>query len=306
MSKCSELYGDMPLDQQSQVLAPSTRRKIILATNVAETSITIPGVTAVIDSGTARIMRQDFSTGLNRLEIERISKASAAQRAGRAGRTAPGVCIRLWGENEQRGLADFDTPEIRRVDLSGAILELLAWGEPDAKTFPWYESPTDEAFKLAMTQLRRLGAIDSQQRITTLGKQMVQLPLQPRIARLLIAGQEEGLLEGKPRCWPHSCQNAIRLAVTHAITGIHQQRAALSVSVRHPIIQIRTCSTDSRRCSSGKPLTATILGWDAINKMLRHVRFYVCETNFCVRYASNADSLRTDGIESNELCKAKR
>jgi ATP-dependent helicase HrpB len=190
-----ELFGEMPLDQQSHVLAPSNRRKIILATNVAETSITIPGVTAVIDSGAARIMRQDSSTGLNRLEVERISKASAAQRAGRAGRTAPGTCVRLWSESEQRGLADFDSPEIRRVDLSGAILELLAWGEPDPREFPWYEAPTEEAMTFALTLLHRLGAIDEQNRITPLGKRMVQLPLQSRIARLLIAGQDVGLIE---------------------------------------------------------------------------------------------------------------
>jgi len=190
-----ELYGDLPLEQQAAVLADSPRRKVILSTNVAETSLTIPGVTAVLDSGLARVLRQDPATGLNRLELERISQAAAAQRAGRAGRTAAGICVRLWTDNEHRALAVADTPEIHRVDLAGAALELLNSGEPSARNFPWYERPRDEVLRLALEQLRCLGAIDNDERITALGQRMIRLPLQPRLARLLIAGEEVGQTE---------------------------------------------------------------------------------------------------------------
>ena len=122
------LYGDLPAEQQDAVLAPCERRKLVLATNVAETSITIDGVTAVVDTGQARVLRFDEHVGLDRLELSRISKASADQRAGRAGRTQPGICLRLWSERDHRGLADHEDPEIRRVDLAGPVLQLLRLG----------------------------------------------------------------------------------------------------------------------------------------------------------------------------------
>ncbi len=145
-----ELYGDMPLARQQEVLQPGGGRKVILATNVAETSLTIDGVTVVVDSGLARVAHVDTTTGINRLEIERISRASADQRAGRAGRTAPGVCYRLWTEREQQALAEFDQPEVARVDVSGAVLELLSWGETDVATFPWFEPPSPASIEQAL------------------------------------------------------------------------------------------------------------------------------------------------------------
>jgi ATP-dependent helicase HrpB len=122
-----ELYGDLPAEKQDEVLEPSIERKLILSTNVAETSLTIPGVTLVIDSGLARINRYDEPTGLDRLALSPISQASADQRAGRAGRTQAGVCIRLWPEAAHRHRPLFEEPEVRRVDLAGAVLQLLAW-----------------------------------------------------------------------------------------------------------------------------------------------------------------------------------
>jgi ATP-dependent helicase HrpB len=186
-----QLYGDLPAEQQDAVLSPCERRKVILATNVAETSITIEGVTVVVDTGLARVMQFDEHVGLDRLELVRISRASADQRAGRAGRTQPGVCVRLWSEREQRGLADHDEPEIRRVDLAGPVLELDAWGEPDALKFPWFEPPRETAVRQAESLLHRLGALD-EQGITGLGRQMVRLPVHPRVARLLIEGRRLG------------------------------------------------------------------------------------------------------------------
>ncbi len=188
-----QLYGDLPLAEQQAVLMPGQRRKVVLATNVAETSLTIEGITAVVDSGLARIMRLDQALGLNRLETVRISRASADQRAGRAGRTAPGLCHRLWTEREQHALREHESPEIQRVDLAGPVLELLCWGETDLAGFGWYEAPPPHAIEQALALLRRLSAIDDRG-VTELGKRMARLPVHPRIARLLLEGCRYGYL----------------------------------------------------------------------------------------------------------------
>ena len=190
-----ELYGDLPAEQQDAVLGASARRKVVLATNVAQTSVTIDGVTAVVDSGLARVLRYDAGIGLDRLELERISRASAEQRAGRAGRTAPGVCWRLWSEGEQRSLDEDDEPEIRRVDLASAALQLYSWGERDLEQFGWYEPPAEAALARADALLRKLGAVDERGATTALGQRMASLPAHPRLARLLIAGEELGCAE---------------------------------------------------------------------------------------------------------------
>ncbi len=186
-----ELYGDLPAEQQDAVLRPGTRRKIILSTNVAETSLTIEGVTAVVDSGLARILRWDETTGLDRLELSPISRASADQRAGRAGRTASGLCLRLWPEAAHRARPDFETPEIRRVDLAGAVLQVLCWIEPDLEQFPWYEPPPPWAIQRAVQLLERLDAAQHG-KVTELGRQLAALPTHPRLARMLIEGQRLG------------------------------------------------------------------------------------------------------------------
>lgn len=188
------LYGDLSPEQQDRVLGPQPQRKIVLATNVAETSVTIDGVTGVIDSGQVRQMQFDPGLGLDRLLLTKISQASSDQRAGRAGRTQPGVCLRLWMEREQRGLSADTEPEIRRVDLAGPVLELLCWGESDVNAFPWFEAPRPEAVAQALSLLSMLGAIDDGQP-TDLGRQMVQLPVHPRLARLLIAGHRFGVAD---------------------------------------------------------------------------------------------------------------
>ncbi|MGH7139342.1 MAG: ATP-dependent helicase HrpB [Pirellulales bacterium] len=185
------LYGDLPLAEQQAVLEPSPSRKIILATNVAETSLTIEGVTAVVDSGWARVLRLDPALGIDRLELTRISRASAEQRAGRAGRTSPGVCLRLWSEREQTGLRDFERPEIARVDLAGPALELFAWGERDLGGFGWFEHPPDAALEQAVQLLRRLGAYNDRG-ITDIGRQMARLPVHPRLGRALVEGHALG------------------------------------------------------------------------------------------------------------------
>lgn len=179
------LFGDMTPEEQDRVLSPCDRRKIVLSTNVAETSVTIEGVTAVVDTGLALQMNFDADVGLDRLELTPISKASTDQRAGRAGRTQPGVCLRLWEESAQRRRPDFDAAELHRVDLSSAVLRLCAWGETDIAAFPWFEAPPAESIDHAVKLLRLLGAID-ESGITSLGQMIVQLPVAPRIGRLLV------------------------------------------------------------------------------------------------------------------------
>ncbi|MFO0945189.1 MAG: ATP-dependent helicase HrpB [Planctomycetota bacterium] len=192
--KVLELYGDLPLERQNAVLARGDRRKVVLATNVAETSVTIDGVTGVVDTGMARQLRLDPSVGLDRLVLGRISKASADQRAGRAGRQGPGVCLRLWTAAEQQRLAHWTEPEIRRVDLANAILEILDWGEPNVTEFPWFESPPQAAVEHALTLLDSLGATRAG-KLTPLGETMARFPIHPRIARMLVEGHRRGEIE---------------------------------------------------------------------------------------------------------------
>ncbi len=183
------LFGDMSPNDQDRVLAPSSQRKVILATNVAETSLTIDGVTIVVDSGWSRVQRIDSSSGLNMLVLEPISRASATQRAGRAGRTAPGICYRLWDEATERGRVAHLEPEILRVDLAAAALQLLAWGEADYLKFPWITPPRESAWNTAVQVLEWIDAIDAQQRVTEMGKLLLHLPVHSRIARFLVETQ---------------------------------------------------------------------------------------------------------------------
>jgi len=168
---------------------------VVLATNVAETSLTIDGVTAVIDSGLARVARHDPRHGVNTLRVAPISRAAAEQRAGRAGRTAPGRCLRLWTAVEQRTLQPREAPEVQRADLAGAVLQLRAWGEADVAAFPWLEAPPAEALARAELLLRDLRAV-SDGRLTRDGEAMAALPLHPRLARLVIEGHRRGHLDG--------------------------------------------------------------------------------------------------------------
>jgi ATP-dependent helicase HrpB len=188
------LHGDLPADQQDAALQKQSRRKVVLSTNVAETSVTVAGVTGVVDTGLARILSYDVAVGLDRLEIAPISRASADQRSGRAGRERPGICIRLWSEGQHRGRAQETEPEIRRVDLAGAMLQLLALGETDLERFPWLDPPPVSSIESARVLLRRLGAVGDAG-LTDLGRAMAQMPVHPRLARLLIEGPSRGCSE---------------------------------------------------------------------------------------------------------------
>ena len=186
------LHGSLAFEEQQRAIAPSREPKIVLATNIAETSLTIDGVKTVIDSGLARKPSFDPQRGLDSLNLDRISKASATQRAGRAGRTAAGRCIRLWSAQEHALLDDYDLPEIARVDLSPTILDLHAWGQTDPTTFAWYDAPPADAIRNADRLLKMLGALDANGKLTPLGKRMQPMPVHPRLARLLIAAADAG------------------------------------------------------------------------------------------------------------------
>lgn len=184
------LYGDLPPQQQDAAVAPSTRPKAIVATNVAETSLTIDGVRVVIDSGLARTANFDAQRGLNTLTIEPISQASADQRAGRAGRTAPGICVRLWGETHHQARTPQEVPEIHRLDLAETALHLKKLGISDLDAFPWFERPIPTTLQRALRLLADLGAIDSETgSITDIGKRMADFPVSPRYARLLVEAE---------------------------------------------------------------------------------------------------------------------
>jgi len=187
------LHGELPPDQQDRAVAKYETRKVIVSTNVAETSLTIDGVTAVIDCGLARVARFDSHRGINTLLIEKISIASADQRAGRAGRTAPGVCVRLWTEREHSGRALQELPEVRRLDLSEVVLTLKASGIDDIGAFPWLEKPEPKALERAEMLLSDLGALAGRRRtITDMGRKMLRFPVHPRYARMLLEADARG------------------------------------------------------------------------------------------------------------------
>ncbi|MBK1883614.1 ATP-dependent helicase HrpB [Luteolibacter pohnpeiensis] len=184
------LYSGLPPAAQETAIAPGPRPKIIVATNVAETSLTIDGVRTVIDSGLARIAAFEPRRAINTLLIKKISRAAAEQRAGRAGRTAPGRCFRLWSEPDHARRAEFEAPEIHRVDLAEATLLLKASGVADLRHFRWLDAPAEDALSRAERLLHDLSALDADGVLTDEGKHMAELPLEPRFARLMLAGHE--------------------------------------------------------------------------------------------------------------------
>lgn len=184
------LHGDMPGAEQDRAVRPGPRRKVILATNVAETSITIPSVVAVVDSGLVRIAKHSPWTGLPSLDLAKVSQASAVQRAGRAGRVQAGACMRLYTEHDFTTRSRFDEPEIRRMDLAEVALVLASAGE-DVRTFPYFEAPNEASVAAAQSLLERLLAVD-ERGITRLGRDMLELPVHPRLARLALAAADDG------------------------------------------------------------------------------------------------------------------
>ncbi|MEI6987120.1 MAG: ATP-dependent helicase HrpB [Rhodospirillaceae bacterium] len=188
------LYGDLTLDRQEQAIGPSPPgwRKIVLATSIAETSLTIEGVRVVVDGGLMRVPRFDPVSGMSRLMTMRVSRSSADQRRGRAGRTGPGLCLRLWPEAEQRALLPFTPPELLNADLAPLALELADWGIKDAALLSWLEPPPTAALAQARDLLTQLGAIERDGAITAHGREMARLGAHPRLAHLMVRGRALG------------------------------------------------------------------------------------------------------------------
>lgn len=189
-----KLHGSLGAAEQDLALAPAPfgRRKVVLSTNVAESSITIDGVTGVVDSGLERHLRFDPAAGFSFLEVMPISKASAAQRSGRAGRTRPGVAVRLWNAVEERSRSERTQPEILEADLAPLVLETAAWGT-NAESLRWLDPPPAAALSAARRVLAELGAVSGEGRITERGRRLAELPVHPRLAAMLLAARERGI-----------------------------------------------------------------------------------------------------------------
>ena len=196
---CIPLHGALEPKEQDRAFAPNSQRKVVVATNVAETSITIDGIRHVVDSGTARVARYDAERGIGTLTLESISRASADQRKGRAGRTAPGTCHRLWTEGGQLNREERNTPEIQRSDLAEVVLLLHSLGIREAATFDWLDKPDPQAVERAEHLLTTLGAL-TESKLTDIGHQMLRLPMHPRYSRMLIEASQRNCVPDAALC----------------------------------------------------------------------------------------------------------
>jgi ATP-dependent helicase HrpA len=189
------LYARLTAAEQSRVFAPIPGRRVILATNVAETSITIPGIVYVVDAGVARLSRYDPRSGVTRLQVEAISRASAEQRKGRCGRVREGVCVRLYDEQSFAARPAFTDPEIKRTGLAAVILRMKSLGLGEVEDFPFLDPPPSRAVSEGYRVLEELGAIDGDRALTPLGRKLARLPIDPRVARMILAGADGGCLD---------------------------------------------------------------------------------------------------------------
>jgi ATP-dependent helicase HrpB len=214
------LHGAVDGDTQDRVLRPAARRRVILATNIAETSLTVPGVAAVVDSGFHKVARYDAARGIDSLTLERVAQDSADQRAGRAARLGPGLVRRLWDRRQR--LQPHRQPDVMRLDLAGPVLYLLAWGDHPER-FEWFEAPPSERITAALRLLTRLEAIDAAGRLTSLGRRMLRIPTHPRLARILIDG----------RGAPEAVAACAQLSGDAAFAG--PLRRVVAQAVEHPL-----------------------------------------------------------------------
>lgn len=189
--KCLPLFSRLPMEEQMAIYAEHPgRRHVVVSTNIAETSLTVPGITVVIDSGLARMTDFDVYTGIGSLTVEEVSQASAIQRTGRAGRIEPGRCLRLYSEENFLRREPFTRPEIQRSDLADVVLQMILMGIPNVHTFEFMDPPNHDTFEQALDTLRTLGALDRGERLTKLGVKMAHLPLDPKISRMLLTAEE--------------------------------------------------------------------------------------------------------------------
>jgi len=260
------LYGDLPPAAQDAALAraPAGARKIVLATSIAETSLTIDGVRIIVDAGLRRYTHFDPVTGMSRLETGKVSQAAAEQRRGRAGRLASGVCYRLWSQSAQAALAPQTPPEILQADLAPLALELACWGAQDALSLRWLDAPPAAPLAQARELLRELEALDARGRITDHGRQLARIGAHPRLAHMLVRSRELGALDlacdlaailserDILRAAPGARDADIRLRLDAMRGGRRQVPAGLSVDER-ALAQARQSSSNWRRQFKGAP-----------------------------------------------------
>jgi len=255
------LYGDLPFDEQQRAILAGSRRKVVLATSIAETSLTIEGVRVVIDSGLSRRLRHDPASGMNRLVTVRESRSSADQRTGRAGRLGPGVCYRLFSRHTMTAMTPHTPPEILDTDLSPLLLELAAWGAADPAALAWLDPPPPAALAVARQLLGELGAVDGTGRITPTGAAMAGMPLHPRLARLLLRSREIG-------CPELGCDLAALLSerdiVRRVSPGSHGGGQAMDVGDRIEIL--REWRTTGRTLSIAD--SAALKGVERVSRQL--------------------------------------
>jgi ATP-dependent helicase HrpB len=234
------LHGDLPAAEQRRAIEPAERQKVILSTNVAETSLTIPGVAAVIDSGLARVAGHSPWSGFPTLSTLKVSKSSAAQRAGRAGRTQAGHVLRLYTRSDFESRHEHETPEIKRIDLAETSLLLHGSGVRHLHSFPWFEAPPKSAIEAAETLLFRLGAIDREGRITGTGSQMLPLPIHPRLARLMIEGRKRRVTEESTLLAALVSERDIRLK-SRTSFGSRRSRTDTGASAESDLLELLDC-----------------------------------------------------------------
>jgi ATP-dependent helicase HrpB len=246
------LYGAIDIEAQDRALEPAPEgvRKVVLATSIAETSITIAGVRVVIDSGLARVPRYEPDVGITRLETVRVSRAAADQRRGRAGRTEPGVCYRLWDEPETKSLPAFAEPEILATDLAALLLDCAEWGTTDPRSLAWIDPPPAAAIDAARQELMQLEALDAAGRLTEIGRRLRSLPLPPRLARMAICAAELG-------CAPEAAEVAA-VIVERGLGGNDVDLAVRLQAFRHDRSRragdMRKLATGWARAASAGPL----------------------------------------------------
>lgn len=248
------LHGELPPEEQDRAFQRADARKVIVATNVAETSVTIDGVSHVVDSGTARISRYDAERGIQTLAIEDISRASADQRAGRAGRTAPGTCWRLWTESHHLTRPAKNTPEIQRADLAETVLLLHSLGIEHAADFDWLDQPEREAVERAEALLTILGALESGA-VTPVGRQMLRLPMHPRYSRILVEAGRRGCVPEAAQCAALVSGRDLLMRLGHNDSQLKEAREGFEESIQsdfHTLIRAhefaRSCHFDLHAC----------------------------------------------------------
>lgn len=274
------LHGELSVADQDAALESYGQRKIIVSTNVAETSLTIEGIRVVVDSGLARMARFDPFRGINTLLVEKISQASADQRGGRAGRTAPGVCLRLWTEKEHRSRAPAEPPEIRRLDLSEILLTLKASGITEWTDFPWLDAPEPRSLERAESLLKDLGALHPHTReITPTGRRMVSFPTHPRYSRMLLAGAD------------HQCLPSIALA------------AALTQSREILIRRVDSRTGDKREDTLGKETESDFF---LLIRAWQHAASHRFSVPECEKIGVHANAARQAGQTFRQLLDIAR